>query len=355
VRRPIALLIAAAMAAAAIGCGGGGASEPTPTPSATGTSTPEPASTATPTITAEPAVAAPSPSPEVSRCPDPYPGGAPYEAGPGEQLRLRPRGSGSIIEPYAPRPFTTDPALERVVRRQLGDAAGHFSIVVKDLSDGRGVKIAPERSYYAASLFKTWVMLEVFHQRDGRALDASETYIVSDYYAAQSLNPGELQLCDEVAVPDVLSRMMSVSDNVAANLLLDRVGIGNLNATLSTLGLTGSGFPGGGAMPASAADMALLLESIARREALSGATSDEMLALLASEAIDDRLPATLPAGTPVAHKTGSWPTATHDVGIVYSPNATYVIAVLTDFGFQDPGADRIARLSRAVYDYYNPP
>ena len=42
-----------------------------------------------------------------------------------------------------------------------------------------------------------------------------------------------------------------------------------------------------------------------------------------------------------------------DFDIVFSPNATYVIVVLTDFGFSDDGAGRIARLSRAVYDYYN--
>ena len=78
-----------------------------------------------------------------------------------------------------------------------------------------------------------------------------------------------------------------------------------------------------------------------------------MLALLASQAINDRLPALLPEGTQVAHKTANWSNATHDAGIVFSPGATYVIVVLTDFGFQDDGAKPVAQLSRAVYDYYN--
>ena len=52
---------------------------------------------------------------------------------------------------------------------------------------------------------------------------------------------------------------------------------------------------------------------------------------------------------PVAHKTGNWEGATHDVGIVYGPHVTYVIAVLSD-GTEEPGP--IARFSRRVYDYF---
>jgi beta-lactamase class A len=109
----------------------------------------------------------------------------------------------------------------------------------------------------------------------------------------------------------------------------------------------------GNQMPTTASDMALLLEAIARGAALNEATSLEMLARLESEVIDDRIPALLPAGTFVAHKTGSWSDATHDAGIVISPEATYVLVILTDYGYADGGAERIALVSRAVYDYYN--
>jgi beta-lactamase class A len=215
------------------------------------------------------------------------------------------------------------------------------------------VDLAADRAFYAASLFKTWVMLEAYHQREAGLLDFGERYVVSDYYEEFGLNPGELAACDQVAVGEALERMLRVSDNVAANLLLDRVGAGNVNAALRSLGLRASGLPADGSLPATAADMALLLEAIARRQAVSEAASDEMLALLASEAISDRLPALLPEDARVAHKTGSWQNATHDAGIVFSPRATYVIVLLTDFGFQEDGASPMARLSRAVYDYYN--
>lgn len=329
------------------------------------TSAPEPTATFTATPLAPAATPTPAPSltlitptegaqvePE-PKCPDPYLEGAPYQPAPGDPIRLRPAGSPPALARYRPQPFATDPDLEQVVRQSIGDEEERFAVVVKNLADGRGVALAADRTFYAASLFKTWVMLEAYHQREAGLLDFGERYVVSDHYGEFGLNPGELAVCDEVTVGQALERMIALSDNVAANLLLDRVGAGNVNAALRSMGLKATGVTEDGSLPVTAADMALLLEAIADRQAVSEAASDEMLALLASESIADRLPALLPEGTRVAHKTGNWQNATHDAGIVFSPRATYVIVVFTDFGFQDDGATRIARLSRAVYEYYN--
>jgi beta-lactamase class A len=106
-------------------------------------------------------------------------------------------------------------------------------------------------------------------------------------------------------------------------------------------------------MPTTAAEMALLLEAIYGGAAVNEVASRQMLELLKTESVDNRIPALLPVGTAVAHKTGNWGNATHDAGIVFSPQATYVIVVLTDYGYADGGAALIAELSRAVYDYYN--
>ncbi len=330
---------------------GGGTSAPAPTATLRATPIP-PVATPTPSL----ALVTPTEQAQVEpepRCPDPYPDGAPDVPEPGDPIRLRPVGAPPALARHQPLPFVTDPTLEEVVRQSIGEDEEHFAVVVKSLADGRGVALDGGREFYAASLFKTWVMLEAYHQREAGLLDFGERYIVSDHYGEFRLNPGELEVCDPVTVAEALGRMLGATDNVAANLLLDRVGAGNVNAALRSLGLASSGLPEDGTLPTTAADMALLLEAIARRQAVNVAASEAMLSLLVMEAIGDRLPALLPEGTQVAHKTGNWETATHDAGIVFSPGATYVIVVLTDFGFQDDGATPIARLSRAVYDYYN--
>lgn len=318
---------------------------------ACGRATPSPGATVTP-----------SPIPIASpvlRCPDPYPEGAPYDPTPGAPIRVRPQGAPRPLGTFAPLPFTVDPTLEQVVLVSIAGDEGqehgeeHFAVVVKNLADGQGMALAPERTFYAASVFKTWVMLEVFHQREAGLLDFDELYIVSDYYESFGLRQGEAATCEQVTVDQALGRMLAVSDNMAANLLLDRVGSTNVNATLRRLGLEISSVPADGSLPTNAGDMALLLEAIARGDVVNEAARDEMLELLASESIADRLPSLLPEGTRVAHKTGNWQNATHDAGIVFSPQATYIIVVLTDLGYQDDGATRIAKVSRAVYDYYN--
>jgi len=328
-------------------CGGGGGAESAPTPAST--STPRPRATPEPAPTAEAQQPQARPTP---RCPDPYAAGAPLEPTPGEPIRLRPIGSAGAVTPYAPLPFERDRELEAALKFLIGADGEHFSVVVKDLEDGSGVMLSPNKAYYAASLYKAWAMLEAFHQRDAGLLDFAEELVVSDYYESLGLNAGEIEACEHVTVNEAISKMMAYSDNVAANIVLDRVGVTNVNLALGGLGLTATGFIDG-SLPTTAADTALLLEAIARGRALSEDASAEMLALLESEVVDNRIPALLPAGTRVAHKTGSWDTATHDAGIVLSPGAEYVIVVLTDYGYADRGDGRIATLSKVVYDYYN--
>ena len=146
--------------------------------------------------------------------------------------------------------------------------------------------------------------------------------------------------------------MMSTSDNVAARMLLERVGYTNLNSGLRSLGVHLSGFTEDGPQ-VTARDMALVLEAISVGELMSTSVHQDMMSLLASETIGDRLPALLPADIVVSHKTGTQTNATHDAGVVMSPNAAYVVVVLSDYGFSEDGASRIAQLSIDIFDYYN--
>ncbi len=293
------------------------------------------------TITAEPP------------CNDPYVDGAPYVPTPGFPIHLLPQGEHSPLEAYDVEPPVHDARLQQVVVTSLGDEADRVAVVIKNLDDGSGIMLDPDRDFYAASLYKTWVMLEAFNQQDAALLDWHELYIVSEYYESFGLNLGELQACDVVTLGDVLDRMMGRTDNVAANILLERVGAGNINRTLRSLGLSVTGFVDEERLPTTAREMALLLEAIYEGEAINEAASEQMLEALGTESIDDRIPALLPPGTQVAHKTGNWKDATHDAGIVLSEDATYIIVVLTDFGYFDDGATLIAELSLAVHDYYN--
>ena len=293
----------------------------------------------TPTSTGvEPSCYQPTPSePAVEGTPQP----------PSERLRS----PGPVATPSAfePLPFATNAALEARIREVLGDQIDSYAVAVKNLADGSGAAVNADKTFYAASLFKVTVMFEVFHQRSLGLLNFDERLVVTPYYASFDLGTLPVAVCETLNISEALAYMMSISDNTSAALLQDRAGSANVNRAMAALGLSTTRLLSED-LPTTAADMALLMEAIGRGNAVDGAASQEMVNLLASEEIDNGLRAGLPAGTLVAHKTGNWSNATHDAGIVYSPGATYVIAVLSDRAYETALTQEV---SRVVYEYYN--
>ena len=251
----------------------------------------------------------------------------------------------------APTPFVEDTELESRIRERLGDAAEHYAIAIKDLGDGRGVAIDPARVFYAASLFKLEVMYEVFHQRDAGLLRFDERYVATDYYSGFDLGPHVVTPCSTISVGDALAAMMSVSDNVAAVMLLDRAGARHINDAMAALGLEDTALTEDQSLPATAGDLARLVEAIARGQGVSAASSSEMTALMRTEELADRIPRELPDGTVVAHKTGNWTDATHDAGIVYGRRSTYVMVLMSDLGFESDASLVEADIAKIAWDY----
>jgi beta-lactamase class A len=99
-------------------------------------------------------------------------------------------------------------------------------------------------------------------------------------------------------------------------------------------------------------DLMLVFRTLAEGKAISRAASDEMIAILAAQEHNDGIPAGLPPGTKVAHKTGSITAISHDAGLVFRPDGTeYVLVVLTrGFPKGDDADQVIAALSRIVWE-----
>lgn len=250
---------------------------------------------------------------------------------------------------YEPIALEHDAALEGKISRHLGEDISRYGIVVKRIPDGRGVAINEERVFYAASIFKLWVMYEVFKQRELALLRFDETVTLLPFHLDYQLGDLAWPVWTEVPVGNLVEAMISVSDNVAAIMLHDKVGGWNINQDIKSIGMENSALVRGD-LPTTAADTALLLEMMAVGRAVNTRASQDMVDLMTRQRVRNRLPALLPPGTQVAHKTGNWPSATHDVGIVYAPSAPYVIVVMSDKAWE---VQQIAELSRLVYDHFD--
>jgi beta-lactamase class A len=191
------------------------------------------------------------------------------------------------------------------------------------------------------------VLYEVFKQRALGLIDFNEKLEVTPKLAGYDLQTLPWKIGEFVPVKDLVEAMITISDNTSAMMLYQRVGGRNIDLDMQSIGLQDSDILSED-ITTSAHDMALLLEMMARGQAVDIKSSAEMIDLLSRQKINNRLPALLPRGTRIAHKTGEWENATHDVGVVFAPKGTYVIALLSSKPWD---VSVLARLSAMVYEY----
>ncbi|MEE8370480.1 MAG: serine hydrolase, partial [Dehalococcoidia bacterium] len=255
--------------------------------------------------------------------------------------------------PELPQPFVAaepDPALLELIETTLAGFPGTYSVVVHQLADGRYAALNGGQVYYAASLFKLGLLLEVYRQRDAGEVDLGQMLILNEEHVAHDFGTLELlglQEGDTISLGDAVTAMIVLSDTPTAIMVQDVVGPARVDATLLSLGIERTSFNDRN-LPAVAEDIARLLEAIAAGEGVSEESRREMLSLLLQERIGQGVPVPLPEGTAVAHKTGNWTNATHSVAIVWGPAGPYVIVVMSD---QPWTWEPIEEVSRAVWDY----
>src|SRR5439155_11569697 len=131
-------------------------------------------------------------------------------------------------------------------------------------------------------------------------------------------------------VGDCIRDMIVASDNPCGIWGLGAVGAKGLDAALTRDGFTGTTLAS--PQQTTAADVARFFER-ARDGTLLGpggeAATAELYGLLRDQQINDRLPAGLPPGTPIAHKTGDRLHWAHDAGIVTTPRGELLLVVLS--------------------------
>jgi beta-lactamase class A len=262
---------------------------------------------------------------------------------------------GGTPAPELPAAFAAradDAGLKAAIEAALAGREGSYSVVVHNLANGRYAAINEGQIYYAASLFKLELLLEAYRQRDAGELDFAELLTVEKKYVEYDLKTLEalgILEGDMVSVQDAVRAMAIASDTPTAVLMQDTLNAARVDQTLASLGITDTK-NANRQLPATAHDMARLLTAIAGGEGgVSDTSRVEMLSLLQQEWFDDGIPAGVPAGTAVAHKTGSYTDATHDVALVWGPTGPYVIAVLTDRSYD---WEAIREVSRAVWEYF---
>jgi len=257
--------------------------------------------------------------------------------------------------------------------RQTPGATVGLSYV--DLATGTSLDLNGDTAFHAASTMKVPVMIELFRQVDRGELRLDQGVVLrNEFKSIVDGSPYSLSAGDDsdslvytwigtaVPVRELLERMIVRSSNLATNALIELVDARKANATAKALGardihvLRGvedsKAFAQGMNNRTTARDLAALMAAIEQGRAASPENTQRMRDILLRQEFNDEIPAGLPAGTRVAHKTGSITAHRHDAAIVYPKDGTpYVLVVLTR-GVRDVTLSRalIADLSRIIWD-----
>jgi beta-lactamase class A len=205
--------------------------------------------------------------------------------------------------------------------------------------NGQRLAVAADQTFPAASVDKLALLVEAYRQlQGGRALT-------------------DAQRAD-------LRAMVVMSDNDAANRLLDLFGPRAVNGTLQALGLVGTrllnpfgstppgGRPGNLTTPA---DMTRLMDLLAAEQLVSTQASREIRALLLQTQDGSKLGRGLPVEARLAHKSGWYDGVANDVGLVSQGATSYTIAVFTEGIADDEIANQtIAAVARVVHEAWGP-
>lgn len=225
-----------------------------------------------------------------------------------------------------------DDDLREAIAGALGDKAEHFSVVVVRPSDGHAALVDPDRTFYAASLFKLAVLYEAGLRLSRGTLGLDDRLYLSEEDMAEDLGTLQYVSLDEegtLALGDALEAMVTFSDNSIAVALLHVFGGGNIDATLRGLGVQATSVNTVD-LPTTAREMARIMDAILAGEGLDPPTHELLLGMLSRQQTRDGIPHGLPDGVGSGNKTGTWDGVTHDVAWVDAPSGAYVIAILSD-------------------------
>lgn len=265
------------------------------------------------------------------------------------------------------------PGIREQVTAIIAKSGAEVAVVFRTLDGADELLVNPDLEMHAASTMKVPVMIELFRRARAGALALDDRIpIVNEFHSIVDGSPYRLDASDDsdadvykhvgdaMSYRDLCEAMITVSSNFAANLLIEHLGATAIQATTDALGARGmhvlrgvednKAFAKGLNNTTTARALATLMESIASGRAAEADASREMVDILSRQHFNDRIPAGLPHGIRVAHKTGDITRIQHDAAIVFAGRPYVLVILIRGLDDAKKGSALAARISRIVYD-----
>jgi len=272
----------------------------------------------------------------------------------------------------AQQPSKLPADITATVQQRVVKSGADVGIVLQRLDGSLTWSLNGDEPFHAASTMKIPVMMELFHQTQQGRLNLNDSLLVKNEFhsivdgSIYHLNPSDdsdTKLYKAVGQRRSLKQlcvlMITVSSNLATNLLIEKLGVDTIRATIHDFHADGmnvlrgvedqKAFDKGLNNTTTAKGLAALLEALGKEQAFNASASHEMVAILQQQTFNEGIPAGLPAGTRVAHKTGEITRIHHDAAIVYAPKPFVLVILVRGIDKFQQSSALIADLTRLLY------
>jgi beta-lactamase class A len=260
------------------------------------------------------------------------------------------------------------PAIEDHIQRSGADVA----IAFRTLDSQSRWYLHADEPFHAASTMKVPVLIELYNQAHEGKLRLESTLIIrNEFRSLADASPYSLDPADDSdaslygfvggtrTLAQLSELMITVSSNLATNLLIEKLGVENIQHGVHALGADGmrvlrgvedgKAFHQGLNNTTTARALARLMEAIARGEAVDPESSHRMSEILERQTFNDGIPAGVPPDTRVAHKTGDITRIQHDAAVVYAPRPFVLVILTRGIAEQKESYALIAAITRQLY------
>jgi len=242
---------------------------------------------------------------------------------------------------------------------------GVMGVAIEDLTTGDHFFLHEDEVFAQASSIKITVLANLYLQAQQGKLKLTDLYTVqsSDLVPDSDIMNGLTPGVTRITLRDLATMMVAVSDNSATNVLIDRVGMSNVNAMLDSLGLTHTRLrrkmmdlqaaKEGRENISTPREMMTLLDAIDHGKVLDKDSTADFFKVLSTNK-DSWIPRDLPPGLRIANKPGALEGVRNDSGIVFVEGRPYVICVMTSFLRNErEGEEAITKVSLVTWRMFD--
>ena len=255
--------------------------------------------------------------------------------------------------------------LQEQIRAADQQLDGVLAVAVKDLTSQEEFFLNPDEVMPQASSIKIAVLAELYLQAQQDKLKLTDEYVVrkEDLVPGSDIMLGLTAGVTRLTLRDLATMMVAVSDNSATNVLIDRLGLENVNSMLESQGLHVTRLrrkmmdlkaaSEGRENVSTPREMMTLLEKIYRAQLLNKEMTDDLLKVLSTHK-ESALLQGLPDEAVAASKPGELEAVRNDSGIVFVKNRPYILCVMTAYlKDEKEGSATIRKISALAYTYFD--